>query len=93
MEKYIKSKFYKHNITKEKPSNDKFESTYVLEPVNRGFGNTLGNAIRRTLISNVLGAAVYAVEIKGASHEFTGIDNVKEDVVQIILNIKINHIK
>lgn len=86
MEKYIKSEFYKHEISKEK--GDKFDTTFVLEPVNRGFGNTLGNALRRTLISNVLGASVYAIEVKGAKHEFTGINNVSEDVVQIILSIK-----
>ncbi|AGM24805.1 DNA-directed RNA polymerase subunit alpha [Spiroplasma chrysopicola] len=61
---------------------------FLVEPLERGFGITLGNAIRRTLLSATPGAAVFAVRIKGASHEFTAIPGVVEHVTKIILNIK-----
>jgi DNA-directed RNA polymerase subunit alpha len=60
----------------------------VAEPLERGFGMTLGNALRRVLLSSVEGAAVTGVKISGALHEFAQLDGVKEDVVDIILNIK-----
>lgn len=58
------------------------------EPLERGFGTTLGNALRRVLLSSIEGAAVTAIKIPGALHEFSTIKGVKEDVVDIILNIK-----
>lgn len=60
----------------------------IAEPLERGFGTTLGNALRRVLLSSVEGAAVTAVKIPGALHEFSTIKGVKEDVIDIILNIK-----
>lgn len=60
----------------------------VAEPFERGYGTTIGNALRRVLLSSITGAAVTAVKIKGVLHEFSSIDGVKEDVVDIILNIK-----
>lgn len=60
----------------------------VVSPCYPGYGTTLGNALRRVLLSSLPGAAVTAVKIKGADHEFSTIDNIKEDVVEIILNIK-----
>ncbi len=66
-------------------------STYgklVAEPLERGYGITLGNALRRVLLSSIEGAAVTAVKIPGALHEFSVIKGIKEDVVDIILNIK-----
>ncbi len=60
----------------------------IAEPLERGFGTTLGNALRRILLSSIEGAAVTAVKIPGALHEFSTIKGVKEDVVDIILNIK-----
>lgn len=60
----------------------------IAEPLERGFGTTLGNALRRVLLSSIEGAAVTAVKIPGALHEFSTIKGVKEDVVDIILNIK-----
>lgn len=60
----------------------------VAEPFERGYGITVGNALRRVLLSSITGAAVTAVKIKGVLHEFSSIDGVKEDVVDIILNIK-----
>lgn len=61
---------------------------FVIEPLERGFGITLGNALRRVLLSSLPGAAVYAVEIEGARHEFSALPGVVEDVTSIILNLK-----
>ncbi len=60
----------------------------IAEPIERGFGNTMGNSLRRVLLSSLEGAAVTAVKIRGALHEFSHITGVKEDVMDIILNIK-----
>lgn len=60
----------------------------VVEPFERGFGNTLGNSLRRVLLSSLEGAAVTALKIRGALHEFSHITGIKEDVIDIILNIK-----
>jgi len=61
---------------------------FKVEPLERGFGNTIGNALRRTLLSSIQGAAVTAVKIDGVLHEFSTIKGVKEDVTDIILNLK-----
>lgn len=61
---------------------------FVLEPLYPGYGTTIGNALRRVLLSSMPGSAVTAVKIKYADHEFGPIPNVKEDVIQIILNLK-----
>ncbi|WPF66513.1 MULTISPECIES: DNA-directed RNA polymerase subunit alpha [unclassified Corynebacterium] len=63
-------------------------SRFVIEPLEPGFGYTLGNSLRRTLLSSIPGAAVTSVKIDGVLHEFTTINGVKEDVSDIILNIK-----
>jgi DNA-directed RNA polymerase subunit alpha len=63
-------------------------ATVVAEPLERGFGMTLGNAIRRILLSSLQGAAVTAVQIDGVLHEFSSIDGVREDVTDIVLNVK-----
>jgi len=60
----------------------------ILEPLERGFGHTLGNALRRILLSSMTGAAVDEVEIEGVLHEYTTIEGVQEDVVDILLNLK-----
>jgi DNA-directed RNA polymerase subunit alpha len=60
----------------------------VLEPLERGFGHTLGNALRRILLSSMPGCAVVEVEIEGVLHEYTSIEGVQEDVVDILLNLK-----
>ena len=64
------------------------EATVVAEPLERGFGLTLGNAIRRVLLSSLQGAAVTSVQIEGVLHEFSSMPGVREDVTDIILNIK-----
>src|SRR5512146_911024 len=61
---------------------------FVIEPFERGFGTTVGNSLRRILLSSLEGAAVTAVKIKGAQHEFTSLEGVMEDVTDIILNVK-----
>ncbi|MEQ8698108.1 MAG: DNA-directed RNA polymerase subunit alpha, partial [Bauldia litoralis] len=63
-------------------------ATVVAEPLERGFGLTLGNALRRVLLSSLQGAAVKAVQIDGVLHEFSSIGGVREDVTDIVLNIK-----
>ncbi|MHA1159074.1 MAG: DNA-directed RNA polymerase subunit alpha, partial [Alphaproteobacteria bacterium] len=63
-------------------------ATVVAEPLERGFGLTLGNALRRVLLSSLQGAAVKAVQIDGVLHEFSSIAGVREDVTDIVLNIK-----
>ena len=63
-------------------------SRFVLDPLEPGFGYTLGNSLRRTLLSSIPGAAVTNLRIQGVSHEFSTIPGVKEDVVEVILNIK-----
>lgn len=68
-------------------------ATFDIEPLHAGYGNTLGNSLRRVLLSSIEGAAVVAFRIEGASHEFTTIPGVKEDVIDIMLNIKNIHLK
>jgi DNA-directed RNA polymerase subunit alpha len=64
------------------------EGQVTVEPCFYGYGTTLGNAFRRVLLSSLAGAAVTAVKIKGVTHEFQSIENVKEDVLEVILNLK-----
>ncbi len=61
---------------------------FVIEPLERGFGTTLGNSLRRVLLSSLPGYAVYAIKVQGAIHEFSAVDGVVEDVTSIILNLK-----
>lgn len=63
-------------------------ATFVIEPLHSGYGNTLGNSLRRVLLSSVEGAAIVAFRIEGATHEFTTVSGLKEDVVDISLNLK-----
>lgn len=65
-----------------------FKSELVIEPLYPGYGMTIGNALRRVLLSSLPGAAVTAIKIKGVDHEFSTIENQKEDVVDMILNLK-----
>lgn len=69
------------------------EGVLVVEPCFHGYGTTLGNALRRVLLSSLPGAAVTAVKVKGVTHEFQAIEHVKEDVLEIILNLKTLRIK
>ena len=69
-------------------SDDKKISKIVVEPLERGFALTLGNALRRVLLSSIQGTAVTAIQIDGVLHEFSSINGVREDVTDIVLNIK-----
>src|ERR687887_644255 len=67
---------------------DEHRSRFMIEPLEPGFGYTLGNSLRRTLLSSIPGAAVTSIKIDGVLHEFTTIPGVKEDVVELVMNIK-----
>lgn len=75
------------NITV-KDGTDERSAQFVVEPLERGYGITLGNALRRVLLSALPGTAVVGISIEGINHEFSTIDGVKEDVTEIILNLK-----
>jgi DNA-directed RNA polymerase subunit alpha len=62
--------------------------TFIIEPLDRGFGYTFGNSLRRVLLSSLAGAAVTSVRIEGVAHEFSTVEGVKEDVTDIVLNLK-----
>ncbi len=64
------------------------EGTIVLEPLRQGFGHTLGNALRRVMITHLRGAAPVKVKIKGVTHQFTTLKGMKEDIVELVLNLK-----
>ena len=66
---------------------------FSVDPLERGFGHTLGNSLRRVLLSSLPGAAVSSVHIEGVQHEFSTIPGVKEDVTEIILNLKALSVK
>ncbi len=76
------------NITVSEVSEDKRHGRFVIEPLERGYGTTLGNSLRRIMLSSLPGSAVSQVKIDGVLHEFSCIPGVKEDVTEIILNIK-----
>ena len=78
----------KPNKLKITSNDDKSSASVVAEPLEKGFGQTLGNALRRILLSSVQGAAVTAVQIDGVLHEFSSIKGVREDVTDIVLNVK-----
>jgi DNA-directed RNA polymerase subunit alpha len=80
--------FEKPNIEIAEISEDKKYGRFVVEPLERGYGTTLGNSLRRIMLSSLPGTSVSQVKIEGVLHEFSSIPGVKEDVTQIILNIK-----
>ena len=80
--------FNKPKITVAEISDDKKFGRFVVEPLERGYGTTLGNSLRRIMLSSLPGAAVSQVKIEGVLHEFSPIPGVKEDVTEIILNLK-----
>ena len=63
-------------------------ATFLIEPLHSGYGNTLGNSMRRVLLSSIRGGAIVAFRTEGATHEFTTVEGIKEDVVDIMLNLK-----
>ena len=80
--------FEKPRIEVAEISDDKRRGKFVVEPLERGFGTTLGNALRRIMLSSMPGTAIVAVKIDGVMHEFQTMDGVVEDVTSIILNLK-----
>ncbi|MBQ7679458.1 MAG: DNA-directed RNA polymerase subunit alpha [Butyrivibrio sp.] len=80
--------FERPNIEVAEISDDKKFGRFVVEPLERGYGTTLGNSLRRIMLSSLPGAAVSQVKIEGVLHEFSSIPGVKEDVTEIIMNIK-----
>ena len=85
--------FEKPNIEIVEISDDKKYGKFVVEPLERGYGTTLGNSLRRIMLSSLPGAAVSQVKIDGVLHEFSSIPGVKEDVTEIIMNIKTAYIE
>ena len=81
-------KFEKPDYKVKEYIKDSHYGKFELEPLERGFGTTLGNALRRVLLSSLPGSAVYAIKVQGAIHEFSAIDGVVEDVTTMILNLK-----
>ena len=75
-------------ITTLKSEKQADESTFLIEPLERGFGDTLGNALRRVLLSSLQGAAPIGIKIEGALHEFSTLPGVREDITDIVLNVK-----
>ena len=76
------------NIEVAEISEDNKYGRFVVEPLERGYGITLGNSLRRIMLASLPGAAVSKVKIDGVQHEFSSIKGVKEDVTEIIMNIK-----
>ncbi len=81
------AEFLKPRLVSVQAINDK-HARVTLEPLERGFGHTLGNALRRILLSSMPGCAVVEVQIEGVLHEYTSLEGVQEDVVEILLNLK-----
>ena len=77
-----------HRVQPDEQINTETYGRFVVEPFERGFGTTVGNSLRRILLSSLEGSAVTAVRIAGAPHEFTSLEGVQEDVTDIILNVK-----
>ncbi|MBQ9267123.1 MAG: DNA-directed RNA polymerase subunit alpha [Clostridia bacterium] len=85
--------FEKPKIECLKLDNDNMYAKFVCEPLERGYGITLGNSLRRILLSSLPGAAITSIKVDGVQHEFTTIPNIVEDVVEIILNLKAVRLK
>ncbi len=81
-------KFEKPNFKIERNGETDSYMRFVIEPLEKGYGITLGNALRRVLLSGIPGASVFAIEIDGVQHEFSTIPGIKEDVISMILNLK-----
>ena len=80
--------FQKPNIQITDVNADKTYGKFVVEPLERGYATTLGNSLRRIMLSSLPGSAITSVKIEGVLHEFTSIEGVSEDVLEIILNLK-----
>ena len=83
----VVNEFLRPRVVKVQPEG-RTRAKITIEPLERGFGHTLGNALRRILLSSMPGCAVVEAEIDGVLHEYTSIEGVQEDVVDILLNLK-----
>ncbi len=77
-----------NNISVESDSISEKYGRFILEPLHKGFGVTIGHSLRRVMLSSICGSAVYGVKIEGVSHEFETIKGIREDVLQMVLNLK-----
>lgn len=84
----IANPFERFGVTQANYDGNENYGRFVIEPLERGFGLTLGNALRRVLLSALPGSSVYAIEVEGAQHEFSALPGIEEDVTSIILNLK-----
>src|SRR3974390_138867 len=75
-------------LTKDESSAPETYAKFVAEPFETGYGHTVGNSVRRVLLSSLEGAAITSIKVDGAMHEFATIDGVVEDVTEIVLNLK-----
>src|SRR5690554_3930031 len=87
-EKYIENPFEDIDFKVAAKSEKRNYGKFNVSPLEGGFGITIGNALRRVLLNSLPGAAVFAVQIEGADHEFSALEGVVEDVTTIILNLK-----
>src|SRR6056297_1250234 len=85
--------FLPKTVTYQKSEENKNQGSIIIKPCYPGYGTTWGNALRRVLLTSLPGGAVTAVKIKGARYEFSSINGVKEDVLEIILNLKLLKLK
>jgi len=84
----ISDPFVQFKVTEAEYNENDNYGRFVVEPLARGFGQTVGNALRRVLLSSLPGASVFAIEVEGARHEFSALDGIEEDVTMIVLNLK-----
>ncbi len=80
--------FEKAKIESIESADNCFYGRFIVEPLERGYGDTLGNSLRRVLLSSIVGAAVTSVKVDGVKHEFSNVPGVAEDMIEIILNVK-----
>ncbi|NTW17326.1 MAG: DNA-directed RNA polymerase subunit alpha, partial [Syntrophaceae bacterium] len=88
MQKCWRSLIRPKRIEIDESTHTRFYGEFTCQPLERGFGITLGNALRRVLLSSIQGAAIVSVKIDGVLHEYSTIPGIKEDVADIILNLK-----
>jgi len=80
--------FEKAKIESVESVDNSFYGKFIVEPLERGYGDTLGNSLRRVLLSSLIGAAVTSIKVEGVKHEFSNVAGVAEDMIEIILNVK-----
>lgn len=81
-------KFHHPDFKIEELVESEYYGKFIIEPLERGFGTTLGNALRRVLLSSLPGAAAYSIKIEGVMHEYSAVEGIKEDITTVVLNIK-----